>query len=50
VKLAPGTYSVFVQEPEGLFANLFQQNRINPVVVKSRQYTWISITIEYPGL
>jgi hypothetical protein len=50
VKLPPGTYSVFVQEPGGLFANLFQQNRINPVVVKPRQYTWISITIEYPGL
>lgn len=50
VKLPPGTYSVFVQEPGGLFANLFKKNQINPVVVKPRQYAWITITIEYPGL
>ena len=50
VRLQPGVYSVFVQEPDGLFANLFQQNRINPVVVKPKQFTWVTITIDYPGL
>jgi hypothetical protein len=50
VKLMPGTYSVFVKESEGLYANLFDQNRINPVVVKPKQYAWVTITIEYPGL
>lgn len=48
IKLLPGTYSVFVKEPKGLYANLFdRQNRINPVIVQSRQYTWITITIDY---
>jgi hypothetical protein len=50
VKLLPGTYSVFVREGDGLYANLFEQNRINPVVVKPKQYAWVTITIEYPGL
>jgi hypothetical protein len=50
VKLPPGTYSVLVQQPEGLFANLFEQNRINPVVVKPKQFAWVTITIDYPGL
>lgn len=50
VKLPPGTYSVFVKERGALYANLFEQNRINPVVVKPRQYTWVTITVEYPGL
>lgn len=49
VKLLPGTYSVFVQEPYGLFANLFKKNQINPVIVKAKQYTWVTITIDYPG-
>jgi len=50
VKLLPGTYSVFVRQGDGLYANLFEQNRINPVVVKPKQYAWVTITIEYPGL
>jgi hypothetical protein len=50
VKLLPGTYSVFVKEGDGFYANLFDQNRINPVVVKPKQYAWVTITIEYPGL
>lgn len=50
VKLPPGEYSVFVRERDGLYANLFDQNRINPVVVKPKQYSWVTITIEYPGL
>jgi len=48
VKLPPGNYSVFVREPKGLFANLFDKdNSINPVVVKERQYSWITIAIDY---
>jgi hypothetical protein len=50
VKLPPGTYSLFIKEPAGLYANLFSKNQINPVVVKPKQYTWITITIEYPDL
>jgi hypothetical protein len=50
VKMPPGTYSVFIKEPGGLYANLFKKNQINPVVVKPRQYSWITISIEYPGL
>lgn len=49
IKLPPGTYSVFIKEGDALYANLFDQNRINPVVVKPRKYTWLSITVEYPG-
>jgi hypothetical protein len=48
VKLPPGTYSVFVKEPKGLFANLFDQNSaINPVIVKEKQYSWLTIAIDY---
>jgi hypothetical protein len=47
VKLEPGTYSVFVQQGDALYANLFDaQNRINPVTVKPRKYAWLPIIIE----
>ena len=49
-KLPPGEYSVFIKEAGGLYANLFEQNRINPVIVKPKQYSWVTITVEYPGL
>jgi len=48
IKLPPGEYSVFVKEPHGLFANLFDKNnRINPVIVKPKQYSWLTITVDY---
>ena len=48
VKLLPGTYSVFVKEPKGLFANLFDQNSaINPVIIKEKQYSWLTIAVDY---
>jgi hypothetical protein len=48
VKLLPGKYSVFVKEPKGLFANLFDQNNaINPIIVKEKNYAWITIAIDY---
>jgi hypothetical protein len=48
VKLPPGTYSVFVKEPKGLFANLFdKESAINPVIVKEKKYSWVTIAIDY---
>lgn len=48
IKLPPGQYSVFVKEPEGLFANLFDSNNlINPVSVKPKEFTWLTIAIDY---
>ncbi|HEX7014764.1 MAG TPA: carboxypeptidase-like regulatory domain-containing protein [Cyclobacteriaceae bacterium] len=48
VKLPPGKYSVFVKEPQGLFANLFSTTgEINPVVVEPKKFTWVSITVDY---
>lgn len=48
IKLLPGNYSVFTHEKNGLYANLFdEKNNINPVVVKSGQYAWKTITIDY---
>jgi hypothetical protein len=48
VKLPPGEYSVFVKEPEGLFANLIDQNgKINPISVEVKRYSWLPITVDY---
>jgi hypothetical protein len=48
VKLPIGQYSVFIKEPKGLFANLFDKdNTVNPVVVKEKRYSWITIAIDY---
>lgn len=48
VKLPPGRYSLFVKEPQGLFANLFNTSgEIHPVVVEPRKFTWVSITVDY---
>lgn len=48
IKLPPGEYSVFVKEPQGLFANLFDgDGKINPVTVKSKQFAWVVITVDY---
>lgn len=48
VRLPPGEYSVFTVEPKGLFANMFDvKNRINPVVVEPKKFTWITITVDY---
>ncbi|HRI78848.1 MAG TPA: carboxypeptidase regulatory-like domain-containing protein [Cyclobacteriaceae bacterium] len=48
IKLLPGAYSVFTREKNGLYANLFdEKNNINPVIIKSGQYAWKTITIDY---
>ena len=48
VALPPGKYSMFSQEEEGLWANLFEGNGdINPVVVKEGEMTLLTFKINY---
>jgi len=48
VKLPPGEYSVFVKEPQGLFANLVDKNgKINPIIVQAKRFSWLTITVDY---
>jgi hypothetical protein len=49
VKLPPGEYSVFtVEAGKGLFANIFDvSNKINPIIVKARKFSWLTITVDY---
>lgn len=48
IKLLPGSYSIFTREKNGLYANLFdEKSNINPVNVKTGQYVWKTITIDY---
>lgn len=48
VNVAPGKYSLFVMEKEGLFANTFDgDNYINPVTVQANNFTEIQILVNY---
>lgn len=48
VSLPPGKYSMFSQEEEGLWANLFEGNGdINPVVVQEGEITRLTFKINY---
>ncbi len=48
VALEPGTYSVFVKEPKGLFANRFDQSGIiNPVTIGQNELVNITIRVDY---
>jgi len=48
VGLEPGTYSVFVKEPQGLFANTFDQGgHINPINIQSNELVTIRIRVDY---
>jgi len=48
VALEPGTYSIFVKEPEGLFANRFDQaGIINPVTIKRNELVDVLIKVDY---
>lgn len=48
IKLPPGKYSVFVKEPGGLFANLFDHNgAINTVSVEKGRFTNFHIKVNY---
>ena len=51
VDLAPGTYSVFVQEQKGVYANLFDsQNNIFPVTVEKNRQSSITFEITYQAV
>jgi hypothetical protein len=48
IKLPPGKYSVFTQEPNGLFANIIDQNGcVSCVEVRPKKYSWVAITVDY---
>lgn len=48
VSLEPGRYSIFTQEDQGLYANLFDgENNIFPVEVKKGQVTTVEFLINY---
>jgi hypothetical protein len=48
ITLPPGEYSVFVKEPQGLFANQFDKdNKINVIIVKPKLFSLVNITIDY---
>jgi hypothetical protein len=48
VELEPGTYSVFVKEPKGLFASTFDQGGyLNPVIVRSGELVRMLIRVDY---
>lgn len=48
VSLPVGTYSVFVKEPNGLWANSFDgEGRINPVIINAKSCTSLTITVNY---
>lgn len=48
VKLPAGTYSVFVKEEQGLWANIFDgQGIINPVTVAAKTCTQFTINVNY---
>ncbi|HEY3402758.1 MAG TPA: carboxypeptidase regulatory-like domain-containing protein [Ohtaekwangia sp.] len=48
VKLPQGRYSLFVKEPQGLFANTFDgQGCINCISVRKKKYSWITIVVDY---
>lgn len=48
IKLPPGQYSVFIKEPQGLYANLYNQDgQLNYIEVKPKQYSTLTITVDY---
>ncbi len=48
INLPPGEYSIFTQEPMGLFANLIDgKGCVSCVVVEPKKYAWVSITVDY---
>ena len=48
VELEPGTYSVFVKEPQGLFASRFDQSGIiNPVTINKNELVSMLIRVDY---
>lgn len=51
VYLEPGRYSVFVEEPQGLYANLFDgQGYIQPVTVIKDSVSQITLKVDYKAV
>jgi hypothetical protein len=51
VSLSPGTYSVFTNEADGYFANIFDaEDNIFPITVDSGRVTRISIVVDYKAV
>ena len=51
VDLPIGTYSIFVMEEQGYFANIFDGNGyINPVTVHANEFTEIKILVNYKAV
>ena len=48
IRLEPGTYSIFVKEPLGLFANRFnEEGLINPITIGINELTNMVIRVDY---
>jgi len=48
VSLPTGSYSILIKETNGLFANQFDHNNnIQPVIVKEKRFSEVTITINY---
>lgn len=51
LSLQPGKYSVFTEEKNGFFANMFDgKGNVNPVEVKTRDLTELNIKINYKAV
>lgn len=51
LKLNPGRYSVFTQEENGLFANIFDgDGNIQPVTIKESEWVLLDIVINYKAV
>ena len=50
-ELDPGKYSLFIQEEDGFFANVFDgQGIINPVTVEAGKFTDVVIKVNYKAV
>jgi hypothetical protein len=51
LELAPGQYSIFTVEEEGLFANVFDgEGNVMPVTVREKEWTLIDIEVNYKAV
>ncbi|MCS5490165.1 carboxypeptidase regulatory-like domain-containing protein [Algoriphagus limi] len=51
LELSPGRYSIFTQEEDGLFANLFDgEGNIQPVTIRDKEWTILDIIINYKAV
>lgn len=51
IQLSPGSYSVFIVEEDGLFANIFDgDGNVNPVTVKENEWTLLDVVVNYKAV